>query len=422
MLLNPGLEFRKVIGPNGKSLPLSSDVRPIAGSDGLQLSHAVVKLTTPISSNSRAEIIIHYKGFLQDLSVGGLFGVKETLHPDFTMIRAKGGAYPLFGLPEINSLRKSWENKPFLQVAFIDMPGDNTVVGNLKVSEKSLKGDVTSFMLKSDLPTNMMTLAIGPYEIEQTGIIKVAKLPFENGNRDQNISYAIKDAEQITDALGQPPRDSDFQIIDLAEGFHAEDRLSVSFQKSPTTPLPPNGRQMPEPIGGRMFIKVSDVWGLGPGRAKTSWENALNHHLKHLVYQQKRALPRTADSNVIQTTDPKNAPAFDTLKKARNSVDKIPLIDFTIEGLEDEEQVAFVLMLPVLNDLMGTNAYITLATDMRTSLGRGYTDMETIGEYLLANLSEKRARKFVNNWFFKGTIGKDLANANTLAELVALYE
>lgn len=122
------------------------------------------------------------------------------------MIRAKGGAYPLFGLPEINSLRKSWENKPFLQVAFIDMPGDNTVVGNLKVSEKSLKGDVTSFMLKSDLPTNMMTLAIGPYEIEQTGIIKVAKLPFENGNRDQNISYAIKDAEQITDALGQPPR------------------------------------------------------------------------------------------------------------------------------------------------------------------------------------------------------------------------
>lgn len=71
LLLNPGLEFRKVIGPNGKSLPLSSDVRPIAGSDGLQLSHAVVKLTTPISSNSRAEIIIHYKGFLQDLSVGG---------------------------------------------------------------------------------------------------------------------------------------------------------------------------------------------------------------------------------------------------------------------------------------------------------------------------------------------------------------
>lgn len=421
LLLNPGLEFRKVIGPNGRPLPLSSVVTPIVGSDGLQLSHAVVKLPRPISVNSRAEIIIHYQGFLQDLSVGGLLGVKETLHPDFTMIRAKGGAYPLFGSPEMHSLQRSWENKPFLQVAFIDMPGDNTIVGNLKVSEKSLKGDVTSYMLKSELPTNMMTLAIGTYEIEQKGIIKVAKLPFENGNRDQNTRYAIKDADQITDALGPPPRDAEFQIIDLADGFYAEDRLSVSFQKSPKTPHPPKVRQMHEPMGGKMFMKVADVWGLGQGRAKTPWEKTLNHHLIHLVYQQKRALPRPIEGNVIQSTDPRYAPAFDKLKKSQNWLNKIPLIDFAMEGLGDEEQAAFALALAVLNDLIGTNACIALAMDLRASLRRGYADMETIGAFLQTKLTDKSAKTFTNNWFFKGTIGKDLEKSQNLAELVELY-
>lgn len=413
LLLNPGLSFQKVIGPNGKHLRFTSSVSAVSESESLQMSHAVINLAEPLNANSRTEIIIHYKGFLQDLSVGGLQGVKETLHPDFTMIRAKGGAYPLFSSPTIESLQKSWENKPFLQVAFIDMPGDNAVVGNLKVAEKSLKGNLTSYVLKNDNPTGMITLAIGPYDVEQIGMIRTAKLSEESESKERIIERASIMTNDIIQALGEAPGARDFLILDLPQGFQANDSMGLTIRNALDDGVEPKAEI------ASLFRQLAALWQTNS--SPTHWSNSLLAVLSDVIWQ-KYADTWLGNSNISSDNRSGDIASFQALTQNSRAVGKTPLVDFAIDGLGTHEPAGLTISFFVVKELIGADAFFALSRGIRASLGRSYTDVEVIGEYMQANLTDKRARKFVKNWFFKGTIGKDLRKANTLADLVALYE
>ena len=115
VLLNPGLQFIRAVGFKNQQLRLSSSVSPIDGNDILELNRAEITLRKPLKINQQAEIVIHYRGYLQDISWAGIAGAKDSLHPDFTMIRARAFAYPVFAQPNMAAITGTWNHKPFHQ-------------------------------------------------------------------------------------------------------------------------------------------------------------------------------------------------------------------------------------------------------------------------------------------------------------------
>ncbi len=403
LLLNPGLTLDHVIGPGGKRLKATSRMKPVKGFDYLELNQVEVTLTRPLLKGmSRREIIVHYRGYLEDLSQTGLVGVKETLHPDFTMIRAQSFGYPVFADADRLSIQEAWTHKPFHQVAFLDVPGLNTVVGNLKIAQKTTDGDTTKFEMKSEQPTGLMSLAIGPYQQSPTDIIAIAKLA---GRPDPTeLKLATEDqAAILEDWLGPLPSGRRLTLVMTPEGFNSMRSGSSLF-------LPPNAMS---PASGKASVKQAlfSLWRTNTEARPNHWANGLDSVLWSLVHGG-------------ETWTNSRAELFDATRSGLSSFDKLhktSIADFVVEGMEAAQEPVSALAFATLYDLLGPDEFFALVRGLRADLSVGYVDMQSVADYLDQHIKDKKARSFAENWFSRGRIGKDMAKAGSFEELVALY-
>lgn len=402
VLLNPALEITKVVGAGGKNLAYRADHQTVASQAPLELMAATITLAKPILKGARRqEIVIHYKGFLQDLSVSGLTGVKETLHPDFTMIRAQSFGYPVFAEPNMDAIRAAWDHKPFYQVAFLDIPGHNKVVGNLGVGSKTTNGALTKFEMKSEVPAALMSLAIGDYTIDQHPYYRYAALRTHDTDTSSFTKEVDRIAARFEAALGPPSAKKSLSFIEIPDGFSALSGAGAYF-------LQPD---MKDTHNGYAFMAINQLWRSNPTANPNHWATGLD-----LIIESELAINRAVeDESKIAFQHTKD------LLAATPKIAKTPLIELAAEGLESVQDPFNVLSFAVLYDLLGHDAFFALARDLRSEFSVGYADLAAVGEYLEDNLKNKKARKFVQNWFFKGRISKDMKKAKSFEGLVALY-
>jgi len=301
LLLNPGLTVDHVVGPGGKRLKATIRLVPVEGFNHLELNQVEVTLARPLLKGmSRREIVVHYRGYLEDLSQTGLPGVKETLHPDFTMIRAQSFGYPVFAKNNQSSIQKAWGHKPFHQVAFLDVPGLNSVVGNMKIAQKTTNGDITKFEMKSEHPTGLMTLAIGPYANLSAPNIKLAYLDGSKGTATAILDGLNKEVRALTARLGDPRRNAVLNFVEAPDGFLAPHtpglvilagpRFSgeavfkkVNLQETPDLTLlsSPQGvsQVSSSMIGKGVYAELVNLWKVNPYGNTNHWGTGLDDTL-----------------------------------------------------------------------------------------------------------------------------------------------
>ncbi|WP_417456023.1 hypothetical protein [Kordiimonas sp.] len=398
ILLNPGLQILKVVGAGNKPLNVREKNTTMTGSSGLMLRTATITLPKPLKKNKgRAEIVIHYKGYLKDLSAYGVEGVPDQLHPDFTMIRAEGFAYPVFAKPDMAAISAAWNRKPFHQVAFLDVPGSNTVVGNLAIAQKTTSGDITKLELKSSRPTGLMALAIGPYSTSAIGPVTLALLPAA----DIAINQQVKDAvTALEEQLGAPASGIRMTVATLPSSYSTPDSQGAYFTHD-SAPI-----NMAE-LKGALF----NMWRMNPEGRAGHWAEGFDRVMDAIIEGQPNVAAFTdtlfATSKTLLSNDP--------------AMGKVALTDYIIEGYDDESGTISALAFIVLYQLMGEEAFTNLIAEMRRELSAGYVDMASAAEFLDATVTDKDARKFIKNWFASGKIGKDMDRSGTLKDLVTRY-
>lgn len=398
LLLNPGLQITKIVGAGGRRLTAREGYRTVSGTSALELNTATVTLPKPIKKGQpRQEIVVHFRGFLQDLSGVGLDGVKDTLHPDFAMIRAQSFAYPVVAAPNMAAIQEAWAHKPFYQVAFLDIPGHNTVLGNLQVAQKITNGALTRFEMKNDHPTGLMALAIAPFTERRQGVVSVAALGASN-HTEPLIAAATAYANQIEEALGPIPGAKRLTIAQMPTGF-------ARFRANGVLFLPPEASNRPEGLDDALF----DLWRTNPGGRPGHWGNGLDQVLWTIL----------SDASIAEQAWFQGARAG---IQGNKTLGKTALADFAIEGFSAEGATVSALAFAVLHDLMGRDEFFAMVRALRADLGTGYADMASVGEFLDGNLENRKARKFAQNWFTKGRIGKDMDKVSNFGDLVKRYQ
>ncbi|MFC4348788.1 hypothetical protein ACFO5Q_13120 [Kordiimonas lipolytica] len=432
LLLNPGLQFDKVVGPGGKTLKLTSRVASATGMRPLELNVAEVTLPKSLrKGESRLEIVVHYRGYLQDLSQTGLVGVKETLHPDFTMIRAQSFGYPVFADADRLSIQEAWTHKPFYQVAFLDVPGLNSVVGNLKIAQKTTDGDITKFEMKSEQPTGLMTLAIGPYKFMPQPAASLAYMTMDQSSAAAVAVSLEREISSLSNILGPLPNSKHLTIAEIPDGFkHPRDtglalltldQINVPDLAQKTGrvhPIEDNTDDIFQANGvtghlseGFVRSNLIDLWRLNPRGKQDHWAVGIDRYLQ-IRLNEEVALPhlRKGAYRSVREFASKD-PMFS----------KTPLTEYAVEGFDSKINTVSTLTFNVLDELLGRDEFFALVRSMRADLSVGYADMQSVADHLDMHIKDKKARKFANNWFQKGRIGKDMAKAGSFEELVALY-
>lgn len=399
VLLNPGLRIEKVVGAGNRDLAFTSSITPIAEMNGLELRVAEITLPSTLLGTNRTEIVIHYRGTLENLSRYGLEGVPDQLDPDFAMIRAKAFAYPVFANPNRSDIEQVWLETRMSQVAFIELPDTHTLAGSLQIREKTLSGSKINYELKASKPTSLMSMAIAPYNTLSDGPISIAYLRGSSASATTLRDQLNERFQAIEALLGAANKDASLQIVEVpADTQTLPSSTSVFISGS----IPDSMK-----ISDSMHSKIAGFWRINSRGRANHWADGLDQVIAAAVSD---TLP-IASEHLFQ--------ASKTALSANKAISKTPLEEFLTEGLEAEQAVVSGLAFAVLRDMLGEDDFFAVVRAIRAEAASGYADMAVIAEVLDSTIKNKAARKFAEGWFSGKKIGKALSKAATFAELVA---
>lgn len=404
LLLNPSLSFTKVTGPKGRILSAPSNVTPVEGYELLELNVATVQLPEPLAADKRTEVVVHYKGYLTNMTYLAVDGVKETLSPDFTMIRADSFGYPVFAGPSRPSIDAAFAHKPFQQVVFIDYPGTNDVAGSLATESKELNGNTNSVELKSAAPTGLFAAAIAPYSHLETGPVKISFLQGSMASAQNFLTLAGREAKRIEELLGQASARAELRIIELPDGYADTGSHGAYFRGSTAFDA---ASLEPEISAG-----ILDLWKFTGAGKPGHWSNGLN-----AVVHAAISAPNTLKTLQLSIFDESKA-----LFSADKRMGKTSLADYVVEGYSNQSDAVSTLAYTALHSLLGPDAFFKFVKDLRVDIQGQYTDVQAVADFMKTNIKDKAAKKFVTNWFAKGRAGKDMAKSNSFENLLKRYK
>lgn len=403
LLLNPSLSYTKVTGAGGRILSAPSNMTAVAGYELLELNAVTVQLTEPLGADKRTEIVVHYKGYLTNMTYLAIDGVKETLSPDFTMIRADSFGYPVFAEPKRSSIDAAFAHKPFRQVAFIEYPGSNDIAGTLKVVEKALNGGNTKVEMKSPVPTGLFAAAIAPFSNLNAGSISISFLQGSTASAQNFLTLAGREARRIEGLLGQAAAGAELRMVELPDGYKNTGNYGTYFR-----PAAAFGAAVVEP---QISAGLLDLWrpiGAGnPGH----WSNGLNAVVRVAISapDELRALQQTKfdETKTLFSTD--------------KNIGKTSLADYAVEGYSGQSDAVSTLAYAALYNILGPDAFFNFIKELMAEVRGQYADAEVVADFMKSNIKDKFAKKFVKNWFSSGKAVKDMAKAKSFEELLQRY-
>ncbi|PCI60190.1 MAG: hypothetical protein COB37_10095 [Kordiimonadales bacterium] len=404
LLLNPGLQFVRVEGSGRKQLEVTSDIKAIEGSNLLELNAATVQFTNPLAPSKQREIVIHFRGYIEDLSWTGLDGIKETLHPDFAMIRAQSFAYPIFATPDMASIQRAWNSKPYQQIVFLEMPGGNTVRGSLAVAEKTIAGSKTNYELKSARLTKPAVVAIGNYADLTDGMISVSRLNATEAEARAVLDAANAYSGKVRGLIGAPGKTGSISIIEVPDGYRDMVTTGAIFRG-------PSFFANPE-ISADIQAEIFELWRLNTRNQAGHWSTGFDTLTKEFL----------SNGGTMQGYNDAAFLAAQPLFALNKNLGKAALADYAVDGYTGQSDTVSTLAFAVLYNVLGDEAFFALLRNLRSELANNYADMEAVAEFLSGAVKHKKARKFVKNWFAKGRAGKDMAKAKSFDALVTLYK
>ncbi|MFC3050379.1 hypothetical protein [Kordiimonas pumila] len=397
-ILNPGLHVTKVTNGAGAALGFSANLSPVSGYAGLRATVGTVSLSAPVPAGSEAEIVIQYRGILSPLESGGILGAKETLNPDFTMIRAESFGYPVIAAPTKASINMAINQPPYYQTATLELPSGYSVAGNLITDSPA---DAAKIDLKSDTPVAAMVLPIGRFTKEQQGAFLLASLTGNTVNSTDVLATNAPLAAQLTDWLGTPK--TPLQISFVPDGYG--------------TFTEPGFIMLPENSGGNTVVAAASAdmvkaaipaaWGIYQG-APGAWDNGLNTVLL-ILFDGTEAVASA------------EAAAFKAAQNAVNlntTLGKMPVGDY--QNPADKDAVG-TLFFWLLYDRLGHDDFMAFARTLRTELPNSNAGYLMLADVIAEVKAPKAAQKLSVNWLEKGKLDKDIKKAQKFADVSERY-
>ncbi len=399
-ILNPGLQVTKTLGPNNRPLRDNSSITSVSGYEYLDATVGTINLPTPLQPDSDTEIVIQYRGSLQNMSWSGIDHAKETLSSNFTVLRADSFGYPVIAAPTKDAVAAALSQPPYYQTATIEVADGYKVAGNLHVDETTLKGANKSYGLRYAQPSTPMVLPIANYLELSEGPISVAVFNGYQSAASSLITSLTPHLTRLTNMLGNPTSGK-LNITMVPDGYG-------TLTTSGLATLEESNFSADQFNASEMLL---NLWGIGTQKTAGHWRTSLDQIIKQSVAE--------------QTLTDAATPLFTELK-SKISTDK-KLGKATLESLTDAKQTkeaeALVgLTLIGLHDIMGNEAFYEFVRTLRADLRGNYADNIAFSDFVTDELNHKKAKKFAKNWLTGKKIGKDLKKADSFNALIERYK
>lgn len=396
-ILNPGLQVTKALGSNNMPLANRSETTNIAGYEFLEATVGTITLAAPVKPDSDTEVVIHYRGSLQNLSWAGVEHAKETLDSQFTVLRADSLGYPVIAAPTKASLQAALKQPPYYQTATVELADGYTIAGNLHVDETSIKGANKSYGLRHAQPTAPMILPIARYHKTESGPLTVSVFNGEQNAASEIVSALSPSLAQLNTLLGAPTAGK-LNVTMVPDGYGTANTMGLAMLERS------NFSADTIQTSGALL----KLWGIGAPHAAGRWQNSLDGIIQTVV--SGNSLEAHADA------------AFKSVHARKKDLAKATLESLSEAQAHTDAEALSSIVLTGLYNLMGHDSFFEFVRKLRADLRGNYADNIAFVEFLAEELQHKKAKKFAKNWLSGKKIGKDMKKADSFNALMARYK
>ncbi len=383
------LIFNRLLTPkeilvNDEAPEFHSILRGLKGRESLQVLQVTVALPQPLARGDQTQLTIRYGGQLMGYPESGMLYTRETLDPDFTILRSETFCYPLVALPTRDSTSTSMRTDVFDQKLKITVPAGHIAVnGGRFVGSEKTDGKAT-YSYASHEQASTILIPIAPYQLVTVGSHRIYHFS-DSTEGAENLTRLLDQAvELLSSWLGPLPVERGLVIAEIPEFFGS--------QAGPLIIQTSGAFRDPDKYG-EFYHELSHLWNpndIDPTPSR--WNEGLAMFLQVLV---ETRLSELADLDTsFQET-------FEHLKNRLSENEElhaVAMINFGKNEMTDLSYSTGQLLFGLLMEQVGEKPLLDfLATYLSEHQKTGSRDSDFAAE-LVAALGEDTA-DLMDEWF-----------------------
>lgn len=405
------LIFNRLMRPteilvDGEVSEFHSVLKGLEGREALQVLHVTVVLLGSLESGDQIELTIRYGGQLMGYPESGMLYTRETLDPEFTILRSETFCYPVVALPTRESTVLCARTDVFDQQLKITVPvGHIAVNGGRSLGTEEIDGRAV-YTYASHGPESRIMITIAPYELATVGPHRIYHFA-DSADGASNLTRLLSQAmELLSSWFGPPPLNRGLVVAEIPEFFGS--------QEGPLLIQTSGAFRNPEQYG-EFYHELSHLWNpkdIDPTPSR--WNEGLATFLQALV---ESHLSESADLDAsLQQT-------FEGLKK-RLSKDEdlrsVAMIDYGEREMTDLSYRTGALLFGLLREQVGETALFEfLASYSREHHEKGSRDADFADE-LAATLGGEAA-SLMEEWYLSPRFAEQILAAASWNDLRGWY-
>ena len=372
------------LAANGRPATFRQTLEAIEDWESYQVRYISVKLEQPLAPGGQVTLRVRYAGQLEGYSEAGMLYVRETLDPDFTILRSETFCYPQLARPQRDAVQLARRTDTFDQTLEVTVPVGHVVVNAGKLTAMEESEGTRTYSFSSREPDSVFLIPIAPYRLITAGENRIFHFEASSDGAKKLAGHLDKAVALFTSWFGPTAMDHGLTIAEIPEFFGSQSGALI---------IQTSGAFTDPERHGEFYHELSHLWNAPDVDPKPSrWNEGLAMYLQGLV-EEKLKSGESLGRQLSET--------FSRLQKSLSEDEelcRVALIDYGKEGDTSYSYRTGALFFGILHDHVGEDALLEfLGGYYQRHRERGSTD-RVFAEELVATLGPG-TEQIVQEWF-----------------------
>lgn len=407
LLLYRLMTVDSVVDGNGRKLGFTQNVRAFDDFDRQQVNFIEVKLYDNLAPNQSATLKLKYRGYLAGYVETGMRYVRETIDPEFTILRLDCYAYPVVGTLSYAANRAEGL-RDFEFVAAINVPDSLVVVNVGRLDSVSAHDGRAAYHYRSLAPSWRMDFAIAQYANVELGANTIYYLPGDSSGAVMVADAMRRCLDKYTEWFGPLTGSNGFTVIEIPDGFGSQADATGILQTASAFKDQGEMRQLYHELSHCWNVKETDA-------ARARWQEGLATFLEYL----------TADS--LDNANDLDRVAQWYLQNIREKSNRdstyltIVPADYGRHHITGRSYSVHMISSHVLRDVVGHNQFCRIFRTFYEQYGDSGATLAQLSKHS-TTVAGHDLEPFFQDWFFTTRAISRIRDGQTLDQLAAYYK
>ncbi len=184
---------------------------------------ARVRLANLLNSGDETNVTVTYEGSIERYEEVFPY-VKDSVRPEFTIIRPDAFSYPILSPPDLNELLSTLPTQRFNYELQVTVPQGLVAASTGKLLQESIVGDGVKYAYVSRVLTWRIDLIVAKYGVMHDEGLNVRVYHFVEGREGASkVLKLMREAMNLyCNLLGEPPQWFGYGVVEVPEGYGSQ--------------------------------------------------------------------------------------------------------------------------------------------------------------------------------------------------------